>query len=207
MTNNALLVTFAQPNQEQIEIFQSYVGGSTQLAIDVGGVVSSRFPVRHLHGDAPATVFGLATFPSAAVIDDMFAGPTYQALVPDRDKSVDSVNAYTIEDPSLVELADPADGGVYLVVVAAPNPDAGDDLATYQAASGPIFGRHGAKPVAQLPIAAHPVGETPAAFISVLEFPSAAAVDAVFADPEYVAVLDVRDRALASLNLYVTAGQ
>lgn len=206
MTDRSLLITLAQPNPEQMETFQSYVMASTQLAVDVGGEVSSRFQVRHLHGDAPASIFGFATFPDSQVIDEMFSASSYQALVPDRDKSVEHVNAYVIDDPALAELDDPAEGGAYLVVVAAPNPDAGADLAAYQQASGPVFAKHGAKPVAQLPIAGRPVGDTPAAFVSVLEFASAEAIDAVFADPAYVAVVGVRDRALASLNIYATVG-
>lgn len=204
MTTRALLVTLAQPNPDQLDTFRSYVESSTRLATDVGGEVSSRFPVRHLHGDAPATIFGLATFPDATVIDEMFRGPDYQALVPDRDKGIDGVNAYTVERPPLTELDDPTGGAVYLVVIAAPDPVAADDLAAYQQASGPVFAKHGATPVAQLPIAGHPIGDTPAVFISVLAFPSADAVDAVFADPAYLAVVGLRDRALPSLNLYVT---
>lgn len=204
MTNNTLLVTFAKPDPTQLEIFGSYVGASTELAIEAGGEVSSRFPVAHIHGDAPASVFGFATFPSSAAITDMFDSAAYQALVPDRDKSVESVNAYIVEDAPLTALDDPTDGAVYLAVVAAPNPAAMDDLATYQQASGPIFGKHGAAPVAQLPITGHPVGDTPAAFVSILSVPSAEAVDAIFADPAYVAVVDIRDRALSSLNIYAT---
>ncbi|MBN4047476.1 DUF1330 domain-containing protein [Acidimicrobiaceae bacterium AH-315-P05] len=37
------------------------------------------------------------------------------------------------------------------------------------------------------------------------EFPSADAVEAFFQDDAYQAVVDVRDRALRSLNLYVSA--
>ncbi len=204
MTNNTLLVTFAQPNAEQTETFHSYVGSSTQLAVDVGGEVSSRFAVRHLHGDAPASVFGFATFPSAPVINDMFEGPDYQKLVPSRQASVDSVNAYIVDEPELTALEDPTGDAVYLIVVGAPNPDATDDLVAYRQASGPIFANHGAEPVAQLPVTGHPIGDTRAGFISILTFPSADAVDAVFSDPAYLAVVDVRDRALPSLNLYVT---
>lgn len=204
MTNNTLLITFAKPDPEQLETFGAYVGASTELAIEAGGEVSSRFQVEHLHGDAPASVFGFATFPSSAAITDMFDSDAYQALIPDRDKSVVSVNAYIVEDPSLMALDDPTDGAVYLAVVAAPNPEAMDDLATYQQASGPIFGKHGAAPVAQLPISGHPVGDTPAAFVSILRLPSADAARAVFADPAYVAVVDIRDRALSSLDIYAT---
>ncbi len=204
MTNNTLLITFAKPDPTELEMFGSYVGASTELAIEAGGEVSSRFPVTHIHGDAPASIFGFATFPSSTAINDMFDSKAYQALVPDRDKSVESVNAYIVEDPSLTALDDPEDGAVYLAVVAAPNPEAMDDLATYQQASGPIFAKHGATPVAQLPVSGHPVGGTPAAFVSILSVPSAEAAEAIFADPAYVAVVDIRDRALSSLNIYAT---
>lgn len=207
MTNNTLLITFAKPDPTQLEVFGSYVGASTELAIEAGGEVSSRFPVAHVHGDAPASIFGFATFPNPRAINDMFDSEAYQALVPDRDKGVESVNAYIVDDAALTALDDPSDGAVYLAVVAAPNPAAMDDLAAYQKASGPIFGKHGATPVAQLPITGHPVGDTPAAFVSILSVPSAEAVEAIFADPAYVAVTDIRDRALSSLNIYTTVQQ
>lgn len=207
MTNNTLLITFAKPDPTQLEIFGSYVGASTELAMEAGGEVSSRFSVTHIHGDAPASIFGFATFPSSAAVTDMFDSEAYQALVPDRDKSVESVNAYIVEGPALTALDDPADGAVYLAVVAAPNPAAMDDLAAYQQASGPLFAKHGAAPIAQLPISGHPVGDTPAAFVSILSVPSAEAVEAIFADPAYVAVTDIRDRALSSLNIYATVEQ
>ena len=52
-TNTTLLVTLAKPNLEEIETFQGYVEASTDLALAAGGVVSSRFSVDHLEGDAP----------------------------------------------------------------------------------------------------------------------------------------------------------
>ena len=206
MANNTLLITFAQPDPGELETFDDYVGASTQLALDVGGEVSSRFAVKHLHGDAPASVFGFATFPSAQVVNDMFDGPDYRELVPGRNASVESVNAYIVDEPPLTELNPPTGGGAYLVVAGAPDPDAADDLTVYRQTSGPIFAKHGAKPLAQLGVSGHPVGETPADFVSILEFPSADAVDAVLADPAYAAVVGVRGRALPSLNLYLVDG-
>lgn len=204
MSNSTLLITLAKPIPEEMETFQGYVGSSTELAIEAGAEVSSRFGVDHIHGDAPAVVFGLATFPSPESITTMFDSEAYQALIPARDKSIESVNAYIVAETSITELADP--NGVYLVTVAAPNPEAMDDLAAYQQAVGPLSAKHGAAPVANYPVSGHPVGSTPAAFVAVTEFPSAEAVEAFFADPDYQAVVPVRDRALASLDLYVTTG-
>ncbi|MEM7339771.1 MAG: DUF1330 domain-containing protein [Actinomycetota bacterium] len=204
MSNTTLLVTLAKPEPDQAEVFHGYVEASTQLALEAGGEVSSRFGVRHIHGDAPAVVFGLATFPSVQAVSDMFAAPEYQSLIPARDKSIEHVNAYTVADTPITALADLDGDGVYLVTVAAPNPDGAEALATYQQAVGPLFSRHGAAPVAQLPVSDHPVGETPAGFIGVVTFPSAQAVDALFADPDYLAVVDARNEGLLALNLYVT---
>lgn len=200
--NNTLLITLAQPTPDQTETFHDYVGSSTELAIAAGAEVSSRFGVRHLIGDAPATVFGLATFPTAEAITSMFDSPAYQALVPARDKSIDCVNAHIVEDTAVTSLPDP--DGAYLVIVAAPNPAAMDDLQTYQAGAGPVFARHGGKPTAQLPVSASPIGDTPAAFVSIVEFPSAAAAEAVFDDPDYQPLIAARDRGLATLEVYVT---
>ncbi len=202
MSNNTLLLTLAQPNPDEAKTFQHYVGSSTELALEAAGEVSSRFGVRQLVGDTPAAVFGLATFPSAEAITTMFLSPDYQALVPARDQSIDAVNAYIVDDTPITELPDP--DGAYLIVVAAPYADAIEDLQTYQAASGPIFAKHGAKPAAQLPVSSRPIGDTPAAFVAVLEFPSPEAAEAVFDDPEYQPLVEARDRGLASLNVYVT---
>lgn len=79
-----------------------------------------------------------------------------------------------------------------------------ESLQSYQAGSGPIFAKHGGKPAAQLPVSSRPVGDTPAAFVVVIEFPSAEAAEAVFQDPDYQALIEARDRGLASLNVYVT---
>lgn len=201
-TNITLLVTLAKPNLEEIETFQGYVEASTDLALAAGGVVSSRFSVDHLEGDAPAVVFGLASFPSAEAITTMFDSPSYQDLIPARDKSIESVNAYIIDDTPITELDAP--DGVYLITVAAPDPEAMTDLAEYQKVAGPMAAKHGAVPVTNLPVTGRPVGETPAAFIGIVRFPSADAVQAFLHDPEYTPIIPTRDRALRSLNLYVT---
>lgn len=201
-TNTTLLVTLAKPNLEEIETFQGYVEASTDLALAAGGVVSSRFSVDHLEGDAPAVVFGLASFPSAQAITTMFDSPTYQDLIPARDKSIESVNAYIIDDTPITELDAP--DGVYLITVAAPDPEAMTDLAEYQKVAGPMAAKHGAVPVTNLPVTGRPVGETPAGFIGIVRFPSADDVQAFLDDPEYTPIIPTRDRALRSLNLYVT---
>jgi len=201
-TNTTLLVTLAQPNPDEVDTFHGYVGASTELAIEAGAVVSSRFGVTHIHGDAPAVVFGLATFPSAEAITTMFDSPAYQELIPARDKSIDCVNAYIVDDTPITDLANP--DGVYLITVAAPNPEHMDDLGAYQKVAGPMSAKHGAVPVTNLPISDRPVGDTPAAFIGVAQFPSAEAVEAFLNDPEYTPSIPTRDRALSSLNLYVT---
>ena len=202
MPNNTLLITFAQPEPDEAETFHAYVGASTELAIEAGAEVSSRFGVRRLIGDDPAAVFGFATFPSAEAITTMFESDAYRALVPAREQSIECVNAYIVEDAPVTELPDP--NGAYLVVVAAPNPAAMDDLQTYQQGAGPVFAKHGARPVTQFQVSGRPVGDTPAAFVAVLELPSSEAAEKVFDDPDYLPLIAARDRGLASLNVYVT---
>lgn len=204
MSNNTLLITLAQPKPDETKTFHRYVGASTELAVEAGGEVSSRFGVRHIHGDAPAAIFGFATFPSADAITDMFGSDAYQALVPEREKSIECVNVYIVDDTPATALPDPQ--GVYLVTVATPNPEAMEELAAYQQVAGPLSTKHGGTAVVNLPINGHPIGDTPAAFVGIVEFPSAEAVDAFFADPDYQSSVPARDRALASLNLYVTTG-
>ena len=200
--NTTLLITLAQPASEEVERFQSYVGASTELAVAAGAEVGNRFAVRSVIGDVPAAVFGFASFPSAESITTMFDGDAYQALIPDRDKSLEAVNAYIVDNPPAMGLPDT--DGAYLVVVAAPNPEAMADLQAYQTGSAPLFAKYGARPVANFPVAGRPVGDTPAAFIAVLEFDSAESAVAVFDDPDYQAIVPQRDSGLASLNVYVT---
>lgn len=204
MSNDTLLITLAQPNPDHADVFHSYVEASTQLALNAGAVVSSRFGVRHIHGDAPALIFGLATFPTVESVLEMFAAPAYQALIPDRDKSIDCVNAYSVVDPPIAELDELEGDAVYLITVADPNPTAQAYLAAYQQAAGPLAVKHGAVPVARLPVVGHPVGDTPASFVAIARYPSADAVDDFLTDPDYLDVVDVRNRALRSLNLYVS---
>ena len=202
MSNKTLLITLAQPEPDRTETFHGYVGESTELALEAGGKVSSRFGVRQLIGETPATIFGFATFPSRDAITTMFDSPEYHELVPAREESIAAVNAYIVDDTPITELAHP--DGAYLVVVAAPNPDATADLLAYQAGSGPIFARHGGRSGAQLPVSGRPIGNTPATFVAVVEFPSAEAAEAVFEDPDYKALIPARDRGLSTLNVYVT---
>ena len=204
MPNDALLITLAQPNPDESDTFRSYVTASTELALDAGGEVSSRFGVRQILGATEAAVFGLATFPSAQAITDMFTSTAYRALIPARETGISCVNAYTVTDTSLTELPEPAGEAVYLVTVAAQNADASDDLANYQHVVGPLAAKHGARPIAQLPVSGQPVGDTPASFVAIAEFPSSGAVEALLGDSSYLAVIEARDRALQSLNLYVT---
>lgn len=204
MSNNALVLTLVQPKPTAIEAFHGYVGAATALAAEAGGAPSSRFSVRPVLGDAPAVIFGLAIFPTAEAATSMFASDAYQALVEQRDGSVDSLNAYVVDAAPLDALPEPE--GVYMFVLAAPNPDAMPDVAAYQKVAGQVMEKHGGKAVAKMPIGGRVAGSTPAAFLAVAEFPSADAVDAFFADPDYRPVVPTRDRAFAALNVYVTAG-
>lgn len=204
MSNNALVLTLVQPKPAAIEAFHGYVGAATELAGKAGGAPSSRFGLRHVLGDAPAVIFGLATFPSADAATSMFASDAYQGLVSQRDDSVDSLNAYVIDAAPFDALPEPE--GVYMLVLAAPNPDAMEDVVAYQKVAGQVMEKHGGKTVAKLPIGGRVAGSTPAAFLAVAEFPSADAIDAFFADADYRPIVPTRDRAFASLNVYATAG-
>jgi uncharacterized protein (DUF1330 family) len=202
MTNSALVLTFVQPKPSEIDAFHGYVGAATELAREAGGAPSSRFGVRSVLGDAPAAVFGLATFPTAEAATTMFESDAYKALVPARDGSVQSLNAYVVDAAPVSSLPDP--DGVYMVVVGAPNPEAKEDLEAYQRVATQLVGKHGGKPVVKMPIASQVAGKTPAAFMAVAQFPSADAVEAFFNDADYKPIIETRNRALPTLNVYVT---
>lgn len=202
MTNPALVLTLVQPNPAKIDAFHGYVGAATELARQAGGAPSSRFGVRSVLGDAPASIFGLATFPSAEAATTMFQSGDYKALVPARDGSVEALNAYVVDAAPMSSLPDP--NGVYMIVLGAPNPEAKEDLAAYQKVAGTVAAKHGGKPIVKMPISAQVAGTTRAAFLTIAEFPSAEAVEAFFADPDYEPIVETRNRALPSLSVYVT---
>ncbi len=202
MTTNVLLVTSAVPNPNGQEALAEYGKGSGALIGQSGGKPVARFTVtEQLYGDTPAAFISIAEFPSGEVARDFFNSAEYQALVPARDQALSSVNIY-FSQPGLSAENIGGSGKSILIIVAAPNPNEKEALGQYQQGAGPLFGKYGGKPVANISIAEQFHGDSPAAFVSIIEFPNDEAVKGVFGDEEYQKLIPLRDKALSSLNLY-----
>ena len=197
-----LFVTLAQPRAGEVERYWRYAEAATELFRAAGATPSAPLHLRHLVGDKPASVLSAAMCPDPAVIGAVLQGADYQALVPDREASLEWVDAYLVADPPITELPQPE--GVFAVIVGVPNPDAPDDLQAYLSGAGPLYGKYGAQPVAQLMVTGRPVREPQGEFISLAGFESADAVEGLFSDPDYQALDGFRDRGLSSLDVYVT---
>lgn len=92
----------------------------------------------------------------------------------------------------------------YLVVTAAPNSENMAELAHYQEASAPIMKKHGAIfPPIKANFSEVLVGDSQAKFLILLEFPAKENIQAVFSDPEYIALTHDRDKGLKALNIAI----
>lgn len=73
-------------------------------------------------------------------------------------------------------------------------------LPEYQAGAGPIMGKHGGRPLLKSQPRTFHVGQGPD-LVVLMEFPSADAAAAAFADPDYQKLLDLRDQAFSRLEV------
>ena len=92
---------------------------------------------------------------------------------------------------------------VLLLILALPSPDDKEALQQYQQGAGPLSAKHGGKVLGKIAIAENFVGENPAAFLSIAEFPSDQAIKDFFNDEAYQSLIPLREKALSSLNLYL----
>lgn len=91
----------------------------------------------------------------------------------------------------------------YMIVTAKIDMSKEDDLKTYLTTAMPIFGRNGAKPVAQYSVVENLIGESGSTRVIVVEFPSADNIRNIFKDPEYLAVVPNRDVAHPVLDVMI----
>lgn len=75
-----------------------------------------------------------------------------------------------------------------------------DELTTYQSAAGPIMKKHGGRPRLRAKPVAGLTGDKPD-LVVLMEFPSAEAATAAFADPAYRELLPLRDRVFARIEI------
>jgi len=195
-----LLLTFALPNPDEKEALGKYSQKSAVLSQQHGAHVFARFSVREqLQGNTPTAIVGIAEFPSVEAVKGLFGSDEYQKLIPARDKGLKALNLY-ISQPDQVVPSLEGDNKSLLITMAAPaNMEA---LQQYQQGAGPLSAKHGGKGLGKIAIAENFVGDNPAAFLSIAEFPSDQAVKDFFNDEDYQPLIPLRDKALSSLNLY-----
>lgn len=95
VNETAILITVAAPNPAEMETLGQYAKESFDIANRYGANILSRYTsIEQIHGEAPAAIIGLAEFPSAETIKEMFDSKEYKALLPMRDKALTSLNLY-----------------------------------------------------------------------------------------------------------------
>ena len=199
----AMLLTLVIPNPSEKESMGIYGKESGKLTAQSGAQLLGRFNVvEQLHGDFPATVVGIAEFPSAKAIKDMFDSEAYQQLVPTRNKAVNALALY-ISRPDQTFNSSIDSEKAFLVTLALPNPNEQEALDEYRTGTRPIASKYGAKPLGIIGIAENFHGDMPAAFLGVTEFPDADAIKGFFNDEAYRKLAPSRDKGMSSLNLYL----
>ena len=202
-TQEALLITLALPNPTEMETMGHYAERSFALASEYGAKVLARFSVtEHLYGTVPTAIVGIARFPSVETIKEMFDSDAYAPLIPHREKAIKVLNVY-ISQPNVSVEIEPNPDKAHLITLATQNMNDKDALQAYQQQAGPLAGKYGAKPIAQIGIGETYFGSHQAGFLSLAEFPNEDDIQGLFNDGDYQSLGTLRDKALSSLNLYV----
>jgi len=94
---------------------------------------------------------------------------------------------------------------VFLLVEATPNPDQKEALKAYLSQAPALTKAHGGVPVASYDVEHALDGGTHSAVFAVLSFPSRNAIDALFSDPAYQALVPVRDLGFTHIRYYVVS--
>ena len=92
-----------------------------------------------------------------------------------------------------------------LVVTAVPNPDEMASVQRYLKGVMPLLLGAGGSLVKRLKVTGVLNG-TPSGMVLVMDFPSAEAIEELFASADYQALIETRDRGFAQMNILVTQG-
>ena len=94
-TQDAFLITVAQPDPDEGEAMARYAEGSFAVAGEYGAELVTRLQVREqINGDTPAAIIGIARFPSAEAIRAHFAYWDDIAVIHDGHRSVSSGHGF-----------------------------------------------------------------------------------------------------------------
>lgn len=95
MTLPVFLHIEATPNPNQMTEFQGYLSKVPAIISHYGGVPIATYDVEKALDNQPsAKVFIVVSFPDRQAIEDFFAAPEYQALIPLRDQGFSHLRFY-----------------------------------------------------------------------------------------------------------------
>ena len=92
---------------------------------------------------------------------------------------------------------------VFLMIEATPDPQQQEALQAYISQAAPIGERHGGVPVATYTVDTPLDNQQSAGLFAVVSFPDKRAIDNMFADPDYHALIPQRNQAFSHLRYYV----
>lgn len=94
---------------------------------------------------------------------------------------------------------------VFLHIEATPNPHEMDAVQSYMSQAPRIISTHGGVPIATYDVEHALDGEDSPAVFVVLSFPNKDAINSLFEDRAYQAIVPLRDRGFSHLRFYVTS--
>lgn len=92
---------------------------------------------------------------------------------------------------------------VFLMIEATPNPNEMEALQAYQSKTPAIAKKYGAAPVATYDVDSALNGDKKPGVFAVLSFPNREAIDSLFSDPDYLAIIALRDLGFKDVRFYV----
>ena len=92
---------------------------------------------------------------------------------------------------------------VTILAMTTVNPNGQDALETYLSVTGPLLEKAGAKLVSRNEVAEAIIGERPAQFMTLIEYPNRDAVAGVFESESYQSLRSVRDKAFTHYDICI----
>jgi uncharacterized protein (DUF1330 family) len=92
---------------------------------------------------------------------------------------------------------------VFLMIEATPNMSEMEALQSYQSQVPGIAKKHGAAPVASYNVEAALDGAEKPAIFAILSFPSHDAIDSLFSDPDYEALIPMRNLGFSHVRFFI----
>ena len=93
------MIVTAQPNLENAEEAQAYVGKALPMLLEAGGKLLKRVKVRKpVVGEQTFALSLVMEFPDANTIEDVFSSDAYAQIVPHRDKGFAFMNIVVCDD-------------------------------------------------------------------------------------------------------------